>query len=369
MPTDNLYLIGISVTRWIVALGATILMYSLLLLLRRVLASRLGHFAEHTRTDWDDLIVMLIRRTRGITLLVASVWPALEILDATPGIRSVVWGATVVLVGFQIATWGDLIITKVLQHRVLRMQADDPTAASTLTGLTVLFRGLLWILLLLLALDNLGVNISALVATLGIGGVAIALATQNILGDLFGSLSIVLDKPFVVGDFIVVEDLSGTVEHIGLKTTRLRSISGEQLVFSNADLLQARVHNYKRMNERRIVFTFGVTYQASSAQVSGIPMMLREVLESEDGIRFDRAHLKSFDAGQVTFEVVYIVKDSDYNHYMDIQQRINLAIYRKLEQEGIDFAGPYLPGPLRNAALAALKEKTAAADTEVGAER
>jgi small-conductance mechanosensitive channel len=359
MPLDNLLLLGISLTRWIVAVAASAVIYSLLLLLRRIVANRLSRFAEHTRNDWDDLIVLMIRRTRGITLLVASVWPALEILDATPGIRNAVWAATVVIVGFQIATWGDLIITKVLQHRVLRMQADDPAAAGTLTGLTVLFRGLLWILLLLLALDNLGVNISALVATLGIGGVAIALATQNILGDLFGSLSIVLDKPFVVGDFIVVQDLSGTVEHIGLKTTRLRSLSGEQLVFSNADLLTSRVHNYKRMSERRVVFTVGVTYQTPSETLAEIPGMLQTIMKSAEGVRIERVHLKSFDAGQVTFEVVYIVLTSDYNHYMDIQQKINLAIYRRFEEEGIDFASPFVSGLNRNAAAKASATETA----------
>lgn len=350
MPLDNLFLLGISLTRWFVAVAASAIICSALLVLRRVLANRLARFAEHTRNDWDDLVVLLIRRTRGITLFVASVWPALEILEATPGIRHAVWAATVVILGFQLAIWGDLVITRVLQHRVLRMQADDPAAAGTLTGLTVLFRALLWILLLLLALDNLGVNISALVATLGIGGVAIALATQNILGDLFGSLSIVLDKPFVVGDFIVVQDLSGTVEHVGLKTTRLRSLSGEQLVFSNADLLTSRVHNYKRMAERRIVFTVGVTYQTPSDTLADIPGMLQGIMKSAEGIRIERVHLKSFDPGQVTFEGVYIVLDSDYNHYMDIQQKINLAIYQRFEEEGIDFASPFVSGLYRNAA-------------------
>lgn len=363
MPTDNLYILDISLTRWIVAIGVAAGLFALLLLVRRVLAARLQKFAAHTKTSVDDLLVLAIRKTRGITLLAASVWPALQILEVPASVRSVAWGATVIIGGFQLATWGDLIITSVLAHRVLRLQSEDPESATTLTGLTFLVRCVLWVVLVLLALDNLGVNITSLVAGLGIGGVAVALATQNILGDLFASLSIVLDKPFVVGDFIVVGDLSGTVEHIGLKTTRLRSISGEQLVFANSDLLQSRVHNYKRMNERRIAFTFGVTYQASADQLTQIPGMLKAVLEKEEGIRFDRAHLKSFDAGQVTFEVVYIVNDADYNHYMDIQQNINLAIYRKLEEEGVDFAGPYLPGPLRNAALAALKEKTEAAQS------
>ncbi|HSB55513.1 MAG TPA: mechanosensitive ion channel family protein, partial [Gemmatimonadales bacterium] len=201
-------------------------------------------------------------------------------------------------------------------------------------------RSLLWVVLVLLVLDNLGVNISTLMAGLGIGGVAIALATQNILGDLFASLSIVLDKPFVVGDFIVVGDLMGTVERVGLKTTRLRSLSGEQLIFANADLLGSRVRNFKRMSERRVLFDLGVTYETQAATLSRIPAMLREIVDAERGVRFDRAHLRSFDASAVTFEVVYYILDPDYNRFMDTQQRINLAIFRRFEAENVEFAYP-----------------------------
>ena len=187
-------------------------------------------------------------------------------------------------------------------------------------------------------------------AGLGIGGVAIALATQSILGDLFASLSIVLDRPFVVGDFIVVGDLMGTVEHVGLKTTRVRSLSGEQLVFSNADLLGSRIRNFKRMAERRIVFAVGVTYQTPAAKLDQIAGVLREIATAAPGVRFDRAHLRSFDDSAITFEVVYYVLDPDYNRYMDTQQRINLAIFRQFEAEGIEFAYPTRTVFVRNEA-------------------
>jgi small-conductance mechanosensitive channel len=223
---------------------------------------------------------------------------------------------------------------------VQRLRQEDPAGATTLTALTVLARIGLWAALLLLALDNVGIDITTLVAGLGIGGVAIALATQNILGDLFASLSIVLDKPFVVGDFIIVGDLLGTVEHVGLKTTRVRSLSGEQLVFSNADLLGSRIRNYKRMVERRIVFSLGVTYQTSEEQLASIPGMLRGIIAAEPGVRFDRAHFKEYGDSALTFEVVYFVLDPDYNVYMDTQERINFAIFRRFAGDGIDFAYP-----------------------------
>ena len=189
-------------------------------------------------------------------------------------------------------------------------------------------------------LDNLGFNITALVASLGIGGIAVALAVQNILGDIFASLSIALDKPFVIGDFIIVEDVLGTVEYIGLKTTRLRSLSGEQIVFSNVDLLKSRIRNYKRMFERRVVFTIGVVYQTAHATLERIPALVRSIVEQQPKTRFDRAHFKEYGDSALVFEVVYFVLDSDYNIYMDIQQAINLAIFRRFQVKGIEFAYP-----------------------------
>ncbi|MEO0578147.1 MAG: mechanosensitive ion channel family protein, partial [Pseudomonadota bacterium] len=191
-----------------------------------------------------------------------------------------------------------------------------------------------------LILSNLGVNITALVAGLGVGGIAIALAAQNILGDLFASLSIILDKPFVVGDFLAVDSYLGSVERVGIKTTRLRSLSGEQLVFSNNDLLGSRVRNYGRLHERRIVFSIGVTYETTPAKLKAIPTILREAVEAEQDVRFDRAHFKSYGDFALIFEIVYYVLVADYNRYMDIQQSINFALFERLAEEGVAFAYP-----------------------------
>ncbi len=177
-------------------------------------------------------------------------------------------------------------------------------------------------------------------AGLGVTGIAVALALQNILGDLFASLSIVLDKPFVVGDYIVVDTLQGTVERIGLKTTRVRSLSGEQIVFSNADLLKSRLRNFKRMQERRVAFTFGVTYQTPEALLTRIPGIVREVITPLPSTRFDRAHFQSFGEYALLFEVVYFVTTPDYALFMDIQQAINLGLLGRFRQEGIAFAYP-----------------------------
>ena len=213
-------------------------------------------------------------------------------------------------------------------------------AVTTLTSVGFVLRMMIWVMLILIGLDNLGVNITTLIAGLGIGGIAVALALQNILGDLFASFSIVLDKPFVIGDFIIIDDCMGTIEHVGLKTTRIRSLSGEQLIFSNGDLLKSRIRNYKRMFERRVVFSLGVVYQTPYDKISQIPEMIRQAVEKNSQVRFDRAHFKAFGDYALLFEVVYWIQDPDYTIYMDIQQAINLDMFKQFSEAGIEFAYP-----------------------------
>jgi small-conductance mechanosensitive channel len=201
-------------------------------------------------------------------------------------------------------------------------------------------RGIIWVIVLLVVIDNVGVDVTTLVASLGVGGIAIALAVQSILGDIFASLSIIFDKPFLVGDFVRVGDYTGSVENIGIKTTRLRSLSGEQLVISNSDMLGSRIQNYGRMYERRATFTLGVTYDTPREKLAKIPEMVREAIEAEEGVRFDRAHFKEFGAYSLNIDAVYYVLSPDYAQYMDIQQRINLDLHRRFEEEGIEFAYP-----------------------------
>jgi small-conductance mechanosensitive channel len=201
-------------------------------------------------------------------------------------------------------------------------------------------RVVFWTVAVLVILDNFGVKISTLIAGLGIGGVAIALATQAILKDLFSYFIIFFDRPFEIGDFIIVGDFMGVVEHIGIKTTRLSSLGGEQLVFSNTDLTDSRVRNYKRMAKRRVVFKLGVIYQTTSQQLKEIPSIIEGIIKSIDDAVFDRAHFLSFGDFSLDFEIVYYVIGNDYKKYMDIQQEINLTIKEELEKREIEFAYP-----------------------------
>lgn len=340
MPFADVVFLGNTLALWAQALGVAAATLGALWLARRLLTRRLGALAARTANRVDDLFVLLVQRTRTFALVVVSGWPMLAMLDTASRVEDAFRIITVLVAGIQLAIWGNVLIAHVLEARVAQLRKADPSSATTLNGLTILARGVMWVVLVLLALDNLGVNISALVAGLGIGGVAIALAAQSVLGDLFASLAIVLDKPFVVGDFIVVGDLMGTVEHVGVKTTRLRSLSGEQLVFANSDLLGSRIRNFKRMSERRILFTVGVTYQTPARKLVEIPRILQEAVMSQEGVRFDRAHFKSYDDSAMTFEIVYFVLDPDYNRFMDTQQRVNLEIYTRFEREQIEFAYP-----------------------------
>jgi small-conductance mechanosensitive channel len=194
--------------------------------------------------------------------------------------------------------------------------------------------------MVLVALTNAGVNISALVAGLGIGGIAVALALQNILADVFASVSIILDKPYQVGDFIVVGDAMGTVERIGIKTTRVRSHGGEELVFSNGDLLKSRIRNFRRISERRVELTIGVPFDTPHAKAERIAPLLREIIGGNELVRLERAHFKEFDESSLTFECVYFVKESDYELYLGIQESINLEILRRFQEEDIALAHP-----------------------------
>jgi small-conductance mechanosensitive channel len=273
-------------------------------------------------------------------LLPLALYAAALALELPARLDRIAGLAAVLALLVQGGIWANSLLARWLELRFQDARLRDPDGATTLNLIGFAARGTLWLLVALLALDQLGFDVTALIAGLGIGGVALALAVQSILGDLFACAAIALDKPFVVGDFIVVDDLRGTVENVGLKTTRVRSLDGELLVFSNADLLKSRIRNFKRMRERRIQFSVGVTYATPAAKIRRIAGWLREAVEAQPKTRFDRAHFKAYGDSSLDFEVVYYVLEPDYNVYMDVQQSLNLAIYERFAAEGVDFAFP-----------------------------
>ena len=336
---DNIYLDN-TLRSWLIALVIVVVLTSLLMLIKGLVVRKLKKFAQRTATDVDDLIADLLDRTRVYFFAAVSVYAASQILHKTAGVQDLLRIFIVLTFLFQSGIWGNGLIAFGIKRTSKSQGGDGAPNQTTMTVLGFVGRLVLWTIVLLLVLDNLGIDVTALIAGLGVGGIAVALAIQNILGDLFASLSIMLDQPFVIGDFVVVDTVSGTVEHIGLKTTRIRSISGEQVIVSNADLLKSRIRNYKRMQERRVVFTIGVEYQTSAEKLERVPALIREIVSSREQVRFDRAHFQTFGESAMQFEVVYFLLDPDYARYMDTQQAINLAIVRRFGDEGIRFAFP-----------------------------
>lgn len=326
---------------WLSALLAVATFLAVIYLLRGIVLSRLKRMASKTDTVIDDFLVEILLATRIVLATAGSLAIASQFLALPPGLEKGVDRAVVGLMMLQFGFWVSCGLEFWLKHRFSQGEAEGSGAREmTRSLLSFLGRIVLWALVALLILDNLGLNVTTLIASLGIGGIAVALAVQNILGDLFASLSIAIDKPFVIGDFIVVDDLMGTVEHVGLKTSRVRSLSGEQIIFSNNDLLKSRIRNYKRMQERRIVFSIGVTYETPATELEHIPAIIRSAIESQEKARFDRAHFKQFGAFSLDFEAVYYVREPDFAVYMDAQQAINLQLVREFDERSIEFAFP-----------------------------
>lgn len=329
-----------SLQTWLIA--AIIALAALLVagIFRFISCRQLNRLVTHTDVPLWPVLLAMVKSTKWLFITLLALFIGASVIELPGTLRANFTTIVIIALLIQTGLWGAAALQVIIEQYRQRQLDKDPASITTLSVLNLISKIILWSIIVLLVLDNLGVNITALVAGLGVGGIAVALAVQTILGDLFASLSIVLDKPFVVGDFLIVDDLLGSVEYVGLKTTRLRSLSGEQLIFSNSDLLKSRIRNYGRMYERRVVFNIGVTYQTPRDKLIKIPKIIREAVEQQDKTRFDRSHFKEYGDFALIFESVYYVLGPDYNEYMDIQQAINLHIHEGFEQEGIEFAYP-----------------------------
>ncbi|WP_039058298.1 mechanosensitive ion channel family protein [Enterobacter sp. Bisph1] len=293
---------------------------------------------QHGVGRMKHVLVDMLSRTSRFLLFIAALLISLRFVDLPDRLFNTLGHAWFLVLAIQMALWLDRGVVSWMHHLMYTPGGSRNPVTMVIAGL--LLRMMLWTIMLLSILANVGVNITALVASLGVGGIAIALAVQTILSDVFASLSIGFDKPFEIGDFVVFNDVAGTIEHIGLKTTRIRSLSGEQIVCGNAILLQQTLHNYKRMQTRRIVFTFGLAVNTPPEKLRLVGDMVRTIITEVGDTRFDRAHFQGFASDRLNFEVVHIVSTADYNKYMDIQQEINIRIMEKLAEHEIQLALP-----------------------------
>lgn len=328
-----------TVKDFLISLGVFAIIFIVVFLLQRIVLRRLKKKVVATDTGLDDFIVKQIDKSVFPLLYYASVYIAARYLTLPDILTKILNVIGIVLVTIFMIRFVSSTVRYSI-NKYLEKREKDPMRRRTVQGLLPAINIIIWIIGIVFLLGNLGFDISAIVAGLGIGGIAVALAAQALLGDFFSYFSILFDRPFELGDFIILDDFMGTVEYIGVKTSRIRSLGGEQIVMSNTDLTSSRVRNYKRMETRRVLFKIGVTYNTPLDKLKKLPIVIKEIIEGIEKTRFDRAHFSAYGDSSLTFEIVYYVLDGDYNLYMDIQQEINLKIFETCEKEGIEFAFP-----------------------------
>lgn len=326
-------------SKWIYT-GITIL---ILLLFVKLLAfffnKKLTLWAKRSSTKWDDFVVEAFKKFILPLLYIAVVFFPLKQLLLPDLLNNILhFGFISCLTFFAIRLISSAI--RKLIYSYIDTHDNNEAKRRQARGLIIIINVIITIAGIVFLADNLGYNVTTLIAGMGIGGIAIALAAQNILGDLFCYFSIIFDKPFEIGDFVVIDDKSGTIEQIGIKTTRVRNLEGDQLVFSNADITGSRLHNYKKMQQRRIVFSIGVVYGTSYQKLILIPKLVKNIISQRQQASFDRGHLKSMGDFSINYEFVYYIATADYNQYMDIQQDIYIQIYKVFEEQLIEFAFP-----------------------------
>ncbi len=331
--------LGNTVQAYLVCLGIFAGAVIALLIFKQIVLSRLRKWAAQTKTKIDDFIVGIFHKNIMPLLYFGAFYISMQRLVVPGAIQKFIDTVGVVIITIMAIRFLIALCSYILFVVWIKPEQNEARERS-LKGMLSVIKIIVWGIGIVFLLDNLGFKVSTVIAGLGIGGIAVALAAQAVLGDLFSFFSILFDRPFEVGDFIIIGDYLGAVEHIGIKTTRIRSLGGEQLIFSNTDLTNSRVRNYKRMAERRVVFKLGATYQTPQEKMAKIPGYIKEIINKTESTRFDRAHFSSYGDFSLNFEIVYYVLSPDYNIYMDKQQAINLSIMKKFEEEEIDFAYP-----------------------------
>ncbi|HMH30824.1 MAG TPA: mechanosensitive ion channel domain-containing protein [Steroidobacteraceae bacterium] len=332
-------LLGIPPTEWLIAGVIGVVVWAALWILRDLIASRYKKYSTTKNPTLIRLIGYLIGNTKQILFFAVALDVAQESLTLPDRAQHIVSNTVMILILIQIGLWAGRSVRFYLELKELERGADRVFSGS-LDIVSFVARMLIWSLLILLGLSNLGINITALLAGLGVGGVAVALALQNVLGDLFASLSIALDKPFVIGDNLTIDAFIGKVEHIGIKTTRLRSVGGEQIILSNADILKSRVRNFGRLSQQRILATIRLDFDTPTEKLKALPQLLENVVREHSQARFERCHLITLGESSFQFELSYFVQQPAVNPMLDLQQAVNFRIIDELRRLGLEFAYP-----------------------------
>lgn len=326
--------------RWMLAVAVFLVVVFGLRLIRRLLLKHLQGLVDKTKNVVDDLLLDLVRRTGWWFFVALGLFLAIMFLRLPPEWVVIVKRLFALAVLFQFGAWADHVLRFWIDSHLERTRQEDPSKLAVLTLFSLLGRVAVWSAVVLLALDNMGANVTTLIAGFGIGGIAVGLALQSVLKDAFASLSIIMDKPFEVGDFVIIGDLAGDVEHIGLKTTRVRSLSGEELIFSNDDMLSSRIRNYKKLQQRRVFLKLCLAYENANEKLAQARPIAKQIIDEHPLTSYDRAYFKDFGSSSLDFEVAYYVTVPEFDVMMDVRQEINLELHRRFELEGIQFAYP-----------------------------
>jgi small-conductance mechanosensitive channel len=335
----NLSFFGNTIERYTLSLLIIVVGFLVLRLIQNYILARLRNLVSKTSSNLDDIALQVVEKFGIPIFRVLIIYFSVELLHFQPNVEKWLYIAYGVVVLYFSVTLLLTLVRKLLEAQVMKLENGE-TKLKQIGGIMVVLKIVVWSVGLLVLFSNLGYNVTTILTGLGIGGIAIALAAQNILGDLFNYFVIFFDRPFEVGDFITVDDKKGTVEYIGIKTTRIRSITGEQLIIANSNLTGSRIHNFKRLESRRVVFTIGVVYGMPLEKVKLIPELIKQIVSKPELVRFDRAHFIRYGDFSLDYEIVFFVNTPDYNIYMDILQQINFDIYEKFAAEKIDFAFP-----------------------------
>ncbi len=333
-------ILGNTVMDYLVALLVFIVTISVLRFFKHRIVKVLERLAGRTRTDLDDFAVRVINAIGWPLYILVSLYVAITPLLLPELAVMGVYYAMILAAAYYIIKSVQSGMDYVSQKAISRRKQEGEADTGTIDLLKKIVTAILWLAAFLFIISSLGYDISGAVVGLGVSGIVIGFALQNVLSDLFASFSLYFDKPFQKGDFIVIGDDFGVVEKVGIQNTRIKHLKGHELIVSNKELTQIRINNYKKMEKRRVVFSFGVEYQTPSKKVRKIPEMVRKIIDGQELAETDRVHFREFGDSALMFEVVYYVGTKDYNKYMDIQQDINVKLMERFEKEGIEFAYP-----------------------------
>jgi len=338
---SNIEFFGNSLSEYLIAFGIFLLLFIAFKIFVKYILNHFKKLAGKTKNRFDDMIIDFIKEIKWQFYIILSVYISSNLLKIHPSVDATLYYLLLLASGFYIAKGISKAINHIVEVQIRKRQkTDENNSGSLLKFLGLLIKIALWAIIILMVLSNMGIEITPLLASLGIGGIAVALALQTILGDLFGAFVIYFDKPFKEGDFIVVGNDMGVVKHIGIKSTRIQALQGQELVMSNTELINSRVNNYKQMEKRRIAFTFGVQYDTGITKLRRIKKIVSKIFDNIDGADLDRVHFKEFGDFSLNYEVVYYVESPDYMVYMNIQEEVNLNLYAEFEKAGIEFAFP-----------------------------